>query len=281
MVYRLAFLLLFAIRAATAAKTIEVEGMVLRVDQPGRTVLVSHTAVAGYMPGMVMPFRVLKGTKLEGLTPGVLVDFRLTVNRRGSYVSGFKLHNTRATFVAPDSGRQIPVPLIEGRVSIGSSVPDFVLTDQTGAPWDLRDSRGKVVVLTFIYTRCPLPDICPRLSANFAALQKRFTDALGRDLQLLSVTIDPQYDTPEVLSRYAKIWRANPAGWRLLTGDLDTIRTIARTFGTSYWPDNGLLTHTLEVAIIGRDGRLSAVVEGNSYGLSQLIDLVATQLDHE
>jgi len=97
-------------------------------------------------------------------------------------------------------------------------MPDFTLTDQLNRPVRLSDFQGKVVAVDFIYTRCPLPDVCPRLSANFARLQTRFRERIGRELVLLSITIDPQYDTPGELLKYAKIWNAEEQGWRFLTG---------------------------------------------------------------
>jgi protein SCO1/2 len=126
----------------------------------------------------------------------------------------------------------------------------------------------------FIYTRCPLPDVCPRLSANFARLQKRFASLLA----LLSITLDPEYDTPIVLTEYAQRWRADPSTWLFLTGSAEEIRQTAGRFGVVYWPEEGTLTHTSSTAIIDRAGRLAALVEGSSFTSQQLIDLVQAQL---
>ena len=84
------------------------------------------------------------------------------------------------------------------------------------------------MAINFIYTRCPLPDVCPRLSANFATLQRRFRDPLNRDLVLLSVTVDPDYDTPPVLADYARRWAADLSVWRFLTGDIGSAGRAAR-----------------------------------------------------
>src|SRR5262249_51220814 len=154
--------------------------------------------------------------------------------------------------------------------AIGAGVPDFELIDQSGAPLRLRDLDGKIVAVDFIYTRCPLPDVCPRLSANFAQLQRRFAGRMGTDLVLLSITIDPQYDTPEVLAKYAKIWGAKLAGWRFLTGSAEEVQRVAARLGMTYWPEEGLLTHTSQTAVIGRDRTLRAIVEGSSYTAGQL-----------
>ena len=158
-------------------------------------------------------------------------------------------------------------------------MPDFTLIDQNRQGVRLSDFRGKVVAVDFIYTRCPLPDVCPRLSANFARLQSRFRPRMGSDLMLLSITIDPQYDTSEVLLRYATIWNAAARGWRFLTGPDKEIEIVARRFGMNYWPEEGLITHTSETGVIARDGRLAARVDGSSFAASQLGDLIERELE--
>jgi protein SCO1/2 len=133
-----------------------------------------------------------------------------------------------------------------------------------------------VVAVNFIYTRCPLPDVCPRLSASFATLQKRFADRLGRDLVLLSVTVDPDYDTPAVLAEYARRWGADDRGWRFLTGD---VARVAAQLGEVYWADEGTIGHNSVTSIVGRDGRLAAAVDGSSWRVDQLASLIAHELE--
>ena len=154
-------------------------------------------------------------------------------------------------------------------------MPDFSLTDQNGALVRLSSLQGQVVAIDFIYTRCPLPDVCPRLSANFARLQKRFAGKMA----LLSITLDPQHDTPQVLAEYAARWRADSHTWLFLTGPDDDIRKIAGHFGVVFWAEEGAITHTSTTAIIDRTGKLAAMVEGSSFTSQQLIDLVHTELD--
>ena len=153
-------------------------------------------------------------------------------------------------------------------------MPDFTLTDQAGRAVRLSGFQGQLVAVDFIYTRCPLPDVCPRLSANFARLQKRYA---GR-MVLLSITLDPRHDTPEVLAEYAGRWRADSHTWLFLTGSEDDIRKVAGHFGVVYWPEEGAITHTSSTAIIDRAGKLAALVEGTSFSSQQLIDLVGTEL---
>ena len=245
--------------------------MVLRVDPAKQTFVVSHRDIQGYMPAMVMPFTVKRPAELSGLEPGARVAFQLAVTRH----SAIARHIERRG----ESVKAAPLPSPPEKLTLGSSVPDFSLTDQGCQPVRLSDFRGKVVALDFIYTRCPLPDVCPRLSANFARLQRRFAAQLGTGVVLLSITIDPQYDTPGVLAKYAKLWKADPAGWHFLTGSLEEIGRVAARFGMLYWPEEGSMTHTSQTGIIARNGTLAAVVDGPAYAVSQLGDLIASQLE--
>lgn len=253
--------------------------MVLRVNPEQQTFLVSHQPIARYMPAMTMPFHVKHLAEIAKITPGARVQFDLVVTRRASFARNLRASPVTAEGLVEDDGEKIPLPPRPETLAPAAPVPDFALTDESGRPIHLSGLHGKIIAINFIYTRCPLPDVCPRLSANFARVQKRFQPRLGKDLVLLSITIDPDYDTPEVLTKYAKIWKADPAGWHFLTGDAREIARVAGQFGMIYWPEEGLLTHTSQTAIVARDGRLAAIVEGSNYAVNQLGDLIASQLE--
>jgi protein SCO1/2 len=270
--------LLPALAAISCARHYRVDGMVLRIEPERRTVTVSHRDIQGYMPAMVMPFRVRRAEELTGLEPGARVHFQLVVGRHDAYARQLRMTRTGAESLT-DSSAPLRLPQPAARLRVGEPVPDFRLADQLGRVVRLTDFRGRVVVLNFIYTRCPLPDVCPRLSANFARLQRRFHDRMARDLMLVSISLDPQYDSTEVLARYGKIWGANPEGWRFLTGDTAEVRRVAERFGMVYWAEEGMLAHTSDTGIVSRDGRLAAIVEGSGYAVSQLGDLIAQEME--
>jgi protein SCO1/2 len=216
------------------------------------------------MPAMMMPFRVEQASEMEGLHPGARVRFDLVVDRA---------HSVARRIVKTGDG-EIAAP--KEALRPGDSVADFELRDQHGAPVRLSDFRGKVVAVDFIYTRCPLPDVCPRLAANFAALQRRFHDRLASELVLLSITVDPEYDTPAVLADYAKRWGADERGWHFLTGK---VGPAAAQLGELYWADEGAIGHNSVTSIIGRDGRLAAAVDGSNWRVDQLANLIAHELE--
>jgi protein SCO1/2 len=257
------FLLASLFTPAARAKSVQVDGIVLAVDSVARTMLVSHRPVAGFMGGMAMPFRVEDASELEGLYPGVRVGFELVILKDRS----FARHIRRSG----EADAVIPPP--KEKLKVGKLIPDFRLIDEQGKIVSSADLRGKVVALNFIYTRCPLPDVCPRLSAAFALLQKRLQ---SRDVVLLSITVDPDYDTPSVLAEYARRWGAVSPRWRFLTGD---VAPVAALFGEVYWSDEGSIGHNSTTSVIDRDGRLAASVEGSSWRADQLERLIFYQLE--
>ena len=276
---RLALSLLFAASLVFAADRYPVTGIVLKVDPPNRTFIASCAAIPGYMDAMSMPYSVLDDKELANLKPGAYVDFTLVVEKERSYAEAIHIHRYESTEREPLLARRLEL-LQPPRAIVqrGQPVPDFTLTDQTGARVTLSQFAGKVVALTFFYTSCPLPDYCFRLSNNFGQVYKRFADRMGRDLILLSLTFDPAHDTPKILTRYSATWKADPASWHFLTGSLDEVKTVTGRFGLNFWPDDGYLTHSLHTLVIDRRGRLAADFEGNQFTARQLGDYLETAM---
>jgi protein SCO1 len=255
------------------ARRYEGRGVVLRVDTAPQ-VTISHEPIQGFMDAMVMPFSVRAPVSLDGIEPGDRVAFRLRVDKRESWIDRLTVVSARR----PDAGltRSPASPTL---VPIGGVPPDFALVDQHGRSVTLASLRGQAVAVTFIYTRCPLPEYCPRMLANFKAVQARFAGRLGRDLTLLVITFDPKYDTVEQLNAYARAHSADVPGWHFLTGPLPEITRTCEAFGIEFWPEEGLLSHTLQTAVLDREGRLAGTIEGAAWQSRQLGDLIASVLD--
>jgi protein SCO1/2 len=244
-------------------------GLVLRVEEPALRVTLSHEAIPGFMEAMAMPFSVRDRRELAGLKPGDRVQFRLVVRGGKSYVERFRVLSASAA----DSGMLLS-PAATTLVPVGEVFPDFELIDQNETPVSLAALRGRVVAVNFIYTRCPLPDYCPRMVNHFRSVSDRFAGRLGRELTLLTISFDPKYDRPETLRAYSEAFSADREGWHFLTGSLEQINEVCAAFGVEYWPDQGLLTHSLQTAIIDRQGRLAATIEGKDFSAEQLGDLL-------
>ncbi len=260
------FALAFVLSVPLHAKTYAVDGIVVAVDRAAQTILVSHRAIPHYMPAMMMPFRAQNAAELSALHPGARVQFDLAVTKAQTLARNIRLSG------GPDA--TLPPP--KEKLAIGAALPDFQLTDQNGRSVRTADLRGKVMAINFIYTRCPLPDVCPRLSAAFATMQRQFREHAGKDLVLLSVTVDPDFDTAPVLADYARRWSAGPA-WLFLTGN---VGPLASALGEIYWVDEGSIGHNSTTSIFGRDGRLAAIVEGSNYRPDQLAHLIERQLEN-
>ena len=272
-------------QASVTAHEYPAAGMVLTVDRARYTFSASIQAIPGVMPAMAMPFAVRQLEDLDGLVPGAVVEFVLVVDGTSSRAERIRL--VRYQSVEPDPLAADRLKLLTqiagaapGRVlAIEETVPDFRLTNQTRRPVALSDLRGKVVAINFIYTSCALPDFCLRIANNFAVLQKRFKARLGRDLVLLTVTFDPVHDSPEVLAQYASQWKADGATWHFLTGPVADVRRVCHLFGVDFFPDEGVMNHSLHTAIVDRQGKLVANIEGNGFTADQLGDLTGAVLD--
>lgn len=272
---------------AWAGQKYDVRGLVLKVDAPKKNMLVSCESIPGYMEAMTMPFTVREPGMLEGLKPGTAVEFTLVVDDDSSYADNVRARAFESLELDPTQARRMrilektvaPASSLPGALALGQVVPDFALTDQDRRRVTLSQFAGKVVAVTFIYTRCPFPNYCFRLSNNFGQLQKRFKEKMGRDLVLLSIVIDPANDGADALTKYARIWKAESDGWHFLTGPLPEIQQVAGKFDMNFYPDEALLVHSFHTAVIDRQSRLAANLEGNEFTGQQLGDLVETLLE--
>ncbi len=274
--------LIVAVLPAWTAQRYQTTGLVLSADSARRTIVISEDRIPNYMEAMVMEYHVQDPQALTNLRPGAKIEFTLVVEKTSSYIRDIQVHEYDSVERDPGLARRLSIldKAVGGdtnTVERGQIVPDFSLIDQNNRPVALSQFAGKVVVITFIYTRCPLPDYCFRMSTNFGALQKRFRDRMGRDLILLSISFDPDHDSPDVLAKYAESWQPD-AGWHFLTGTMAAIKQVCGMFGMNFWPDEGLLTHSLHTVVINRRRDLVANIEGNQFTARQLADLVELTL---
>jgi protein SCO1/2 len=272
-----------------ATQKYAVTGILLRVDRAHQSITVSCQSIPGYMEAMVMSFPVRDPKALDGLVAGIRLEFSLLVDKdsvsaedvHASQFNSLELDPTQARRLKLLENLMTPNSAVTHPLAIGQPVPDFSLTDQSRGQVSLSRLAGKVVAVTFVYTRCPFPSYCFRLSNNFGRLQTRFKKRMGSELVLLSVVIDPAHDQPDALANYARIWKADPHAWHFLTGPLPDIQHLAGKFDMNFYPDEAVFVHSLHTVIIDRQGRLAANIEGNDFTAQQLGDLVETVLDRE
>ena len=258
-------------------------GMVLQVDAAKKNVIISHDAITGVMPAMAMPFDVRDVKQLSGLVPGTIVSFTLVLQKDYGYIEGVKVIRYQSVEQDPIAARRLRLlTKVTGTapktLTVGETVPDFTLIDQARQRLSLSQLKGKVVGVNFIYTSCVLPQFCYRVANHFSVVRDRFKERMGRDLVLLTITFDPARDTPDVLAQYASQWKADAKTWHFMTGNAADVQRVCEMFGVDFFPDEGLMSHSVRTAVIDRQGVMVANIEGNRYTAAQLGDLVETAL---
>ena len=249
----------------------EVQGKVVAVDKRGGMVILAHEAIQGYMGAMTMGFVLKDQWAFDVLKEGQTVRATLVVQGENAWLEGIVITAKAVpvdTTRAPAEAVHPPPP--------GAEVPDFPLINQDGKRIHLHQYRGKALLLTFIYTRCPLPDYCPLLSRNFAKIleQLRSDPSLAASTHLLSISIDPEYDTPAVLRRYGLdcAGKSSPfERWEFASGSPEQVRKVAEFFGLSYWSERGQIVHALVTALIGPDGKVRKIYPGNQWQPAEVL----------
>ena len=270
--------LVSACRAPSSDRTYTLQGQVLSIAPTHQEATIKHEEIQGLMPAMTMPYKVREAQLLDGITPGDLITAMLTVTSNDAYLTDVKTVG-RAPLEQPPALSSDPAPPASSGFELlkpGERVPETRFIDQNGTPRDFSSFTGSTVVLTFIYTRCPMPTFCPLMDRHFAAMQTTLgkDPASGRRVHLVSVSLDPVYDTPPVLARHAAALHADPRRWTFLTGSRDDIDRFAARFGVSIaraLKDQGDITHNLRTAIVGADGALVKLYTGNEWTPEQVL----------
>ena len=272
-------LLLAALLSASAcsrAREYEIRGQVVAVDQERQEITVKHEDIVGFMPAMTMPFRVENRSEFEARVPGELIRATLVVEQGQVHLDD--VTKTGEAPLAEAAPRKFDL------LEPGEMVPDEPFVDQNGVPRRLSEWRGKAIAVTFIYTRCPLPDFCPRMDQHFAAVRKEVASdpALRERVHLVSISFDPEFDRPDVLKAHAARAGTDGRGWSFVTGDREDIDRFASRFGVSIIRQDQTgqeILHSLRTAVIDPKGRLVRVFEGNDWTPPVLIDSLRTALD--
>ena len=252
-------------RAADAPRRYPITGQVLAVHPDRREITIRHEDIEGLMPAMTMSFPVAEAALLDGRVPGDLVTGTLEVgDALGRLVA---LTRTGSAPLPDDSNA---AALAAGVLEVGDRVPDAALVDQRDARRSLAEWLGTPTLVTFIYTRCPLPNFCPLMDQNFAAIQRAVAEdpALAGRVKLVSISFDPDHDTAAVLAGHASRLKADPDVWTFLTGDRVTVDRVAARFGVGVMRPGdpaGEITHNLRTVLIGADGRVAQIYSGGDW----------------
>lgn len=263
--------------ASANAKRYPIRGKVVSVDKAAKKAKIDHEAVPDYMPAMTMDFAIHEDWVWEELTPGSDIRADLVVDNTAK--DPYWLENI-GIVAAAKPGQPTP-EVNENFAQIGKEVPDFALTNQDGQKISIKDFKGQVLAITFIYSRCPLADYCIRMSTNFSDMAKELNQEVGPKSRfaLLSISFDPEHDTPEKLRSYGLGYMGKGATslgvWQLAVGKDAEVRKIADFFGLRYEVDANdktQINHSLRTAIISRDGKVVKIFPGNEWTPRQLLE---------
>lgn len=261
-------------RGSTERREFRLEGQVLSVQPDLKQAVIRHEEIKGLMSAMTMPYDVEDPKQYEGLAPGDLVTATLIVEPTKAYLEAVKKVGSAPLEVSAgtaSAGASAGFELIK----TGAPVPNQAFVDQDGTSVSLDGFRGSAVIVTFTYTSCPMPTFCPLMDQNFAKIQTKLKEQNNLlKAHLVSVSFDPQVDTPAVLKKHAADLGADSRLWTFVTGDREEVDKWASGFGVSIsraMNDPRDITHNLRTAILDREGNLVQVYNGNEWTPEQVL----------
>jgi protein SCO1/2 len=253
---------------------------VVRGFSPDRsTIEIQHENIPGFMPSMTMPFAARDPKQIADLRTGDAISFRMAVTKKDFWIENIKKIRREEVDVAEPKQTSSVSTEREARLKEGDEMPAFSLTNQNGERVSLDTFHGQPFVLTFVFTRCPVPNFCPRMSNNFEELQTAIKGDTGRlaTTRLLSVTLDPGYDTPKILSEYAAFHHADPKIWSFATGDEKEIDSLTRAFSVYRQTEGGTISHGLATALVNRNGTVERIWRGNAWTPAEVTEAIQAE----
>ena len=257
---------------APEARTYQLKGQILTVRAETNQVLVKHEDIPGFMPAMTMPYTVKDPALLRDRAAGDLITATLVVEPNLAYLSA--ITRTGSAPIPEGSGAAIPAAAGIELLKPGDAVPETTLTDENDKPIAIKDFAGSAAAITFIYTRCPLPQYCPLMDRRFAEAQALVEKdpALRGKVRLLSVSFDPRFDRAAVLRRHAATLKADPRVWTFATAEESIVDRLAARFGVNVIREpDGTITHNLRTGVIDPAGRVTAILDNNAWTADDLV----------
>ena len=262
-------------RTTTAQHTnqqiFQVKGVVIEVKPREKSVTIKHEAVLDYMPAMTMPFDVKDTNELSGIEAGDPVSFRLLVTDTEGWIDRIQKTGPK-TNTPPTTGAFRRVRDVEV-LNEGDVLPEYQFTNQFGKSFSTKDLQGRALAIEFLFTRCPLPNFCPLLANNFGEAQKqlRALPNAPTNWHLLTLSFDPEFDTPTVLKSYAESHQYDPAHWTFATGALIDVTAIGEQFGLKFASEGGSISHNLRAVVVDGSGRVRKIFIGNEWKPDELV----------
>jgi protein SCO1 len=261
--------------ASAKEKRFPLTGQIVKADPERLTLLVDHEEIPGYMPRMTMEFAVSLGDVLNA-REGQLIRGELVEREDGEFALEkiWPVDPVAAAKVGAAGNALRQDTSIRGRRAyreVGENLPDFALYDQTGTVVSPARFRGKQVMLNFIFTRCQVANMCPLATANMTAAQRKAKEAGVNDVEFISITLDPEYDTPGVLLTYAKQRGIDTTNFSFLTGPESAIKDLLTQFGVLAEFEGSILKHTVSTVLIDAQGKITWRVDGSQWSPDEFV----------
>ncbi len=261
--------------ASPNTHTFQVKGIVVELLPADKSIRIQHEKIPGYMDAMTMPFDVKDSNELAGLNAGDTVTFRMLVTDKNGWIDQIK----KGDGLKPGNKLPASAPVRIARdvepLKLGDALPEYHFTNQLGQAVSLSQFRGQALAITFIFTRCPFPTFCPLMSNNYRAVQDALlaNPSAPTNWQLLTLTFDPEFDTPEKLKNYAAIYGCNPQHWSFLTGALIDVTALGEQFGLTFWRDSQTgISHNLRTVIVDAQGHVQKIITENKWTPDELTE---------
>ena len=253
------------------AKTYHMRGVIVATDPAKGEIQVNSEAIPGFMGAMVMPYKLKDPGILQDLHAGDHLTATLLVSDSDAVLDQIVITGQAKPDYKPDANYHVPAP--------GDEVPDFSFINQDAKRISMRSFRGKTVLITFIYTRCPLGDYCPRMTRNFAQIDKqlRGDQTLYAKTHLLSISFDPAYDSPSVLRSYGRAYiegsqKETFRHWDFAAPGKTEMPSVLQYFDVGATPEkNKTITHSLSTVLIGPDGKVVAWYPTNEWTVEDVV----------
>jgi protein SCO1 len=248
-----------------------VRGVLKEIRNNGRVAVIDHEEIPGFMRAMTMPLEVRNPAELKKFKPGDTLSFRLVVTE-----DDFWIDQLQPASAQPQSRRSRPAVRVVRDVEpleVGDLLPNYQLTNELGKVIQLSDFKGKALAMNFIFTTCPIPTVCPQMSSQFSDVQQKIKSLpeAPSNWHLLSISFDPEIDTPGVLRAYGKRFGYDPNHWSFATGSLIDVTALAEQFSQTFWTEGETLNHNIRTVVVNAQGRIQSIFSGDSWTSDQLV----------
>ena len=258
--------------AAITNQTYAVRGVVQEIPPDHRHASIKHETIPGYMAAMTMDFSVKDTNLLNNISAGDEITFNLVVTENDDWIENIQVVGKTNAPVMPTWR------VVESELKIGDALPDFEFTGEDGKTFRFSDFRGNALAFTFFFTSCPLPEFCPRMNKNFSEARKILTADTNApaNWEMLSISFDSSFDTPELISGYAHFYRGDdPDRWRFCVASTNTMAGLAPKVDLNFWREGGSISHNLRTVVLDRDGKISRQFDGNAWTPQELAAAIA------